>query len=134
MAVGALEPQFYTALVTGLGLADELPPARQLDFSTWPAQREAFTRVFATRTRDEWATHFEATDACVAPVLGLIEAPGHPQLVHRETFTTLDGVTQPRVAPRFSRTPGRDPSPGHTDTAAALAAWGITDIEGEEHV
>jgi alpha-methylacyl-CoA racemase len=134
VAVGALEPQFYTALVTGLGLADELPPARQLDFSTWPAQREAFTRVFATRTRDEWAAHFEATDACVAPVLSLTEAPGHPHLAQRETFTTLDGVTQPRVAPRFSRTPGRDPSPGHTDTAAALAAWGITDIEGEAHV
>jgi alpha-methylacyl-CoA racemase len=131
VAVGALEPQFYTALVTGLGLAEELPPERQLDFSTWPAQRAAFTRVFATRTRDEWAAHFEATDACVAPVLSLTEAPAHPHMAHRGTFATLDGVVQPRVAPRFSRTPGRDPSAGHTDTAAALAAWGITDIEGD---
>jgi alpha-methylacyl-CoA racemase len=126
VAVGALEPQFYAALVTGLGLAEELAVAAQHDLRTWPAQRAAFERVFATRTRDEWAAHFAATDACVAPVLGLLEAPHHPHMAARGTFATLDGVTQPRVAPRFSRTPGRDPSPSTVDTSAALAAWGIS--------
>jgi alpha-methylacyl-CoA racemase len=126
VAVGALESQFYAALVAGLGLAEEFPVASQNDTSTWPAQRAAFERVFATRPRDEWAAQFEATDACVAPVLSLTEAPHHPHMAHRGTFATLDGVVQPRVAPRFSRTPGLDPTLGSTDSAAALAAWGIT--------
>jgi alpha-methylacyl-CoA racemase len=132
VAVGALEPQFYAALIAGLGLNQpggglELPGG-QYDVEHWPAHREAFERVFATRTRDEWAAQFEGTDACVAPVLGLSEAPHHPHLAARGTFTTVDGVTQPRVAPRFSRTPGLDPTPVRptgADTDSALRAWGF---------
>jgi alpha-methylacyl-CoA racemase len=122
VAVGALEPQFYAALVAGLGL--ELAGG-QYDSEAWPAHRAAFEAVFLTRTRDEWAAHFEGTDACVAPVLGLREAPRHPHLVARGTFATVDGVTQPVVAPRFSRTPGRPPTtPGAP--GPALAGWGFS--------
>jgi alpha-methylacyl-CoA racemase len=110
VAVGALEPQFYAALLDGLGLTGQLEGG-QLDVAQWPAHRAAFTAAFATRTRDEWATHFAQTDACVAPVLSLAEAPTHPHNVARGTFVTVDGVVQPRIAPRFSRTPTRDPSP-----------------------
>jgi alpha-methylacyl-CoA racemase len=111
VAVGALEPQFYAELLAGLGLTGALPGAGQLDVSAWPAHREAFAAVFKTRTRDEWAEHFAATDACVAPVLSLTEAPHHPHNVARGTFVELDGVVQPAAAPRFSRTPARPPSP-----------------------
>ncbi len=38
----------------------------------------AVCRCFCHRSRDEWAAHFAATDACVAPVLTLAEAPAHP--------------------------------------------------------
>ncbi|MFD6555794.1 CoA transferase, partial [Streptomyces sp. NPDC058398] len=58
-----------------------------------------------TRTRDEWTAVFEDTDACVAPVLSLREAPGHPHLAARGTFVDHDGITQPAPAPRFSATP-----------------------------
>ena len=38
MAVGAIEPKFYKALLLGLGWAiDDLPP--QLDRASWPATR-----------------------------------------------------------------------------------------------
>ena len=51
---GAIEPQFYDALLRGLGLADDesLPP--QMDSSGWPAMKERFASIFASKTRDEW--------------------------------------------------------------------------------
>src|ERR1700691_852741 len=57
IAVGALEPQFYAALLKGLGLdGEDLPP--QLDPSGWPQLRARFTAVIVTRTRDEWTEVF----------------------------------------------------------------------------
>src|SRR5437588_4328897 len=49
-----------------------------------PALRERFTAIFATRTRDEWAEIFDGTDACVAPVLSMTEAPAHPHNLRSE--------------------------------------------------
>jgi alpha-methylacyl-CoA racemase len=86
--------------------------------------------VFATRTRDEWAEHFAGTDACVAPVLSLTEAPAHPHLVARDTFVDRFGVRQPAVAPRLSVTPGAvggQPPVAGADTEAVLAEWGLND-------
>jgi alpha-methylacyl-CoA racemase len=130
VAVGALEAKFYAQLLEGLGLAGTdfgagTDAGAHLDRATWPAQRAAFTRVFASRTRDAWAAHFAGTDACVAAVLSLAEAPGHPHLVARGTFSTMDGTVVPTVAPRFSRTPGLAPTPGRHADPDLLAAWGI---------
>ncbi|HEX5598839.1 MAG TPA: CaiB/BaiF CoA-transferase family protein [Micromonosporaceae bacterium] len=128
VAVGALEPQFYAALLDGLGLTGKLP-GEQFDMDCWPEHRELFAAAFRTRTRDEWAALFEGTDACVAPVLSLAEAPQHPHMAARGVFTDLDGTIQPKAAPRFSRTPAMDPTsdrrPGQ-DTESALQAWGFT--------
>ena len=129
VAVGALEPQFYAALLAGLGLTLD---GGQHDRAAWPAHRAAFAAAFATRTRDAWAARFEGTDACVAPVLSLAEAPRHPHLAARGTFATVDGVTQPVVAPRFSRTPGLPPGSATGSAASlndALAAWGLPEPE-----
>ena len=118
VGVGAIEAPFYDELLRGLGLArDELPDRR--DEASWPALKERFAAVFRTRTRDEWAEHFAGTDACVAPVLSLTEAPGHPHNVARGTFVEHGGVVQPAPAPRFSRTPsalGRTPPAPGDDT------------------
>lgn len=129
VAVGALEPQFYAALLDGLGLSFG---AGQYDPASWPEQRAAFTAAFATRTRDEWADHFAGTDACVTPVLGLEEAPHHPHLAARETFVAARCGTEPVVAPRFSRTPGLAPTPPRApgaDTTDVLRAAGFDDEE-----
>ena len=107
MAVGALEPQFYAALLEGLELDPaELP--QQHDRSGWPVLREVFSERFATRTRAEWTARFGGTDACVAPVLSMIEARDHPHNRERGTFIDT-GVVQPAPAPRFSRTPTATP-------------------------
>lgn len=129
VAVGALEPQFYAQLLDRLEVA---PDGHQHDRDQWPAHRKLFADTFATRTRDEWAEVFADTDACVAPVLSLEEAPHHPHLSARGVFQAVPGGHEPAVAPRFSRTPGRAataPRRVGADSAATLAAAGFTQDE-----
>jgi alpha-methylacyl-CoA racemase len=131
VAVGALEPQFYAALLAGLGLADAgLPP--QHDRAGWPVLRERFAAAFASRTRDAWSQVFAGTDACVFPVLSLTEAPVHPHAAARGAFVEVGGVVQPAPAPRFSRSaagqPAAPPRPG-ADTDGVLARLGLTERE-----
>jgi alpha-methylacyl-CoA racemase len=128
VAVGALEPQFYAALLHGLGLTGaDLP--EQHDRDGWPVLRQRFAATFASRTRAEWEQVFAGTDACVAPVLNMAEAPAHPHAAARSAFTEIGGVTQPAPAPRFERTaaaePAPPPRPGQ-DTDAVLAGLGLT--------
>jgi alpha-methylacyl-CoA racemase len=127
MAVGAIETQFYTELIRLLGLdGEELPD--QNDREAWPAMKERFARLFASRTRAEWEKVFEGSDACVAPILPLAEAPNHPHNQVRGTFTEVAGVVQPSPAPRFTGTPGaiRRPPPNPGQYAdEALADWGL---------
>ncbi len=104
LAVGALEPQFFAALVDRLGFAAGAFSDRW-DPRTWPAMRAQLEAVFTKRSRDEWAALFAGSDACVAPVLDLDEAPRHPHNLARRTFIDVDGAPQPAPAPRFSRTP-----------------------------
>jgi alpha-methylacyl-CoA racemase len=127
IAVGAMESQFYAALLRGLGLADAALP-EQNDRSQWPALRERFGAIFRTRTRDDWVQAFTGQDACIAPVLNIDEAPLHPQMRARGTFTRFDDVLHPSPAPRFSRTPAslRRPAPAAGQhTAEVLADWAV---------
>jgi len=105
VAVGAIEPQFYAALLHGLGLAEATDLAPQFDRDGWPATKARFAAVFAARTRDEWAAVFDGTDACVTPVLAFGEVAAHPHLAARGTIVDPDGISQAAPAPRFSRTP-----------------------------
>lgn len=130
VAIGPIEPKFYADFVRGLGL----DPAEMDRASpeSWPSLRAKIAGVFATRTRDDWAEHFEGTDACVSPVLSLKEAPNHPHMVDRETFVDVDGVKQPAPAPRFSRTPGAvqsNPSTPGAHTREVLERWGLGNVE-----
>jgi alpha-methylacyl-CoA racemase len=110
VAVGALEPKFFAELIDRLGL-DAGWRARQYDRRAWPEMRTVLAAALRTRTRDEWAAAFEGSDACVAPVLSLAEAPTHPHARARAAFIEVGGVTQPAPAPRFSRTPADVPRP-----------------------
>jgi alpha-methylacyl-CoA racemase len=104
IAVGALEPQFYTILCKAIGLNREDARLRHSQ-RDWPRLRASIEDLMMTRTADEWCELLEHTDACVSPVLTMAEAPYHPHLADRGTFVDVDGVRQPAPAPRFSRTP-----------------------------
>ncbi|KAI0525337.1 CoA-transferase family III domain-containing protein [Xylaria bambusicola] len=69
MSVGALEPQFYAALVKGLGLMHKGWERTREDRATWPEMRSTFEKVFKSKTRGEWEEIFNGTDACCLPVL-----------------------------------------------------------------
>ena len=127
MAVGALEQKFYAEFTRLLGLSNDVAAFRN-DPSKWPQLRRAIAKAFSSRTRADWTAVFEGTDACVAPVLSLIEAARHPHLAARDTFIDVGGVTQPAPAPRFSRTVAPTPTPPAAigaDTADVLRDWGI---------
>jgi alpha-methylacyl-CoA racemase len=111
VAVGALEPQFYRALLEKLELADDEAIAAHLDPSTWPAIRERFTAKFAERPRDEWQELFADSDCCVAPVLSMREAREDGHNRDRGVFVEVAGMPQPAPAPRFSVTEPDSPAP-----------------------
>jgi alpha-methylacyl-CoA racemase len=134
MSVGAIEPQFYDRLLRGLELDPGTMP-HQFDREAWPGTAARFAEIFKKRTRDEWAAVFDGTDACVAPILSLVEAPAHPHNRGRATFVSgIDGHPTPQAAPKLSRTPGRAapqaPIPG-ADTRQVLLGAGIAESEIE---
>jgi alpha-methylacyl-CoA racemase len=105
VAVGAIEPQFWSALVAALGLDEATTPGPYAP-QDWDDCKKVLSETFRTRTRDEWAAVFESLDACVAPVLTLAEALEHPHNVARGSFTTVGDAPMPGPAPHFSVTPG----------------------------
>lgn len=131
VAIGALEPQFYRALLEKLGIADPEFDF-QMDRARWPSLKPKLAAVFKTKTRDEWDAVLLGSDVCYAPVLSLGEAPEHPHNAARNTFVEIDGVTQPAPAPRFSRTQPQIPhGPRPPDNEVALKAWGFSADEIE---
>ena len=105
VAVGALEAQFWSTLVSTLGFDEATTPTPYAP-DHWPACTKLLADTFRTKTRDEWAKIFALLDACVAPVLTLEEALAHPHNVARGSFADVAGVPMPGPAPRFSATPG----------------------------
>jgi alpha-methylacyl-CoA racemase len=100
VAVGALEPAFYQALIEGLGL-DASDLADRFDPHNWEEMSSRFSAIFLTRTRDEWAEHFAGTDACVTPVLTMSEVGSHRHNKARGALIEQDGVEFPAPAPRM---------------------------------
>lgn len=105
VAVGALEPPFFAALVAGLKIDFDL--GAQYDQTRWPELTGMLEESFLSAPRDHWARLFEATDACVTPVLSFTEASGHPHSRNRDILCSVSGVVQPSPAPRLSITPTR---------------------------
>jgi alpha-methylacyl-CoA racemase len=140
LAVGALERQFYAVFLEILfapeGVPGDLPA--QHDRSRWPELRARLAARFAERSQEEWSRAFSGTDACVAPVRTMTEAPGDPHLAARGTYVTVDGVLQPAPAPRFgdgtqgapigALPPGRITHVG-AHTREVLTALGFADAD-----
>ena len=125
MVVGAMEPHFYKLFVEGLGFKlEELPDRGDKDWpddANWAELREIFRKKFLEKTQEEWTKIFMGTDACVSPVLGLLEAT--------KELTPIVGL---------SETPSLDTSkrsvlkPGH-NSSRILSSW-LGWKEGKEYV
>ena len=107
VAVGAIEPKFYKALLAVLDLTEgDLP--QQSDQARWPEGRRIFAETFLTRTRDDWVARARDKDACLTPVLDLDEAVAHPHARARSSFSRAEGGAWiPALAPRLASMDGR---------------------------
>ena len=101
IAIAPIELKFRKVLFERLGLAYTTDDGA--------AVRDKLEELFKTRTRDEWCSLLEGTDACFAPVLTMAEAPHHPHNVARGTFIEVDGVVQPAPRPALLPDPRRAP-------------------------
>ena len=125
VAIGSIEPQFYSLLLATLGLADDPAFGAQMDPRAWPDLKARLSAIFRTKSRDEWASIMDGTDICFAPVLSLAEAPDHPHNVARGTFVEVAGQRQPAPAPRYSAAVLDEPRAAREDTDALLAELGL---------
>ncbi|CAH0389078.1 unnamed protein product [Bemisia tabaci] len=102
MAVGAVEPQFYSAALHKLGIAEESLP----QYTGFQKGHEVFAEKFRTKTQNEWCEIFNGDNECVTPVLSLEEVADHPHNKSRNSFSRLNNLVIPNPAPKLSRTPG----------------------------
>ena len=126
ISIGPIEPQFYALFLAKTGLTDP-DFSQQWDRARWPELKARLAAHLETRSRDEWCQLLEGSDACVAPVLDMDEAPEHPHNRARGTFIEVGGVIQPAPAPRFSRSTPATPRPPVTGATGedVLADWGF---------
>jgi crotonobetainyl-CoA:carnitine CoA-transferase CaiB-like acyl-CoA transferase len=123
ISIASIEGRFHDELLRRIGVAPE-EIGDQRDRGHWERARQTFTRLFKTKTRQQWCEVLEGSDACFAPVLSMAEAPQHPHLAARGTFMEIGGVVQPAPAPRFSRTKPETPTPPEAaDGVRALEGW-----------
>ncbi|MEM6266864.1 MAG: CaiB/BaiF CoA-transferase family protein [Pseudomonadota bacterium] len=121
ISIGAIEPQFYTELLTKSGAPETLAEG-QMDSAKWGENADQLAALFKTKTRDDWCELLEGTDACFAPVLELDEARDHPHMQERGSFVQHGGQWHTAPAPRFSRTPGTVRA-SIEDGMAIVASW-----------
>jgi len=124
LAVGAIEEPFWQELIAKLELDDPIL-AKRMDSAHWPEVRKLIEAKIAGETRAHWTSFFDGSDACVAPILSMDEAPDHPHNAARKVFAESNGVLQPTPAPRFD---GEVPEIPETDMTAqdydaVLAEW-----------
>src|SRR4051794_22156871 len=122
ISIGSIEPQFYALLRQYAGLTEADFDA-QMDRKAWPALKDKLTKVFLSKSREDWCKIMEGTDICFAPILTMAEAPKHPHMAARNVFVERHGVTQPAPAPRFSRTPSAIRDAATADIGELTSAW-----------
>jgi crotonobetainyl-CoA:carnitine CoA-transferase CaiB-like acyl-CoA transferase len=128
LTVGALEPQFWSALCSTLGCLDLIETQYGPDQEGMAGRLQD---IFATRTRDEWVQTFEGIEACVGPVNDMAEALADPQVVARGMVAEVGGT---RVGPgsplKLAAQETVRPAPGFGEhTAEVLGSIGIPEDE-----
>ena len=137
ISVGAIEPRFYANLLRELDLDSERFGSAQYEDEAQDDLRAAMTKVFATRSRGDWAGQLGDADCCVAPVMTIPEMTIDPHveargLVGRAAHPTDGDLAQlDRI---WAGTVRRDapeslPDTSSTDTAELLADAGWTGTE-----
>jgi alpha-methylacyl-CoA racemase len=125
VAIGCMEQRFFDVMLRLMGLSGTAFVQRD-DPAEWSRLRAVLATAFRQRTRAEWCTLLENSDACCAPILTMEEAMHHPHVAARHTFTQWNGQSVPAPAPRFSRTPSEikeSTGVGREDASTVLRDW-----------
>jgi crotonobetainyl-CoA:carnitine CoA-transferase CaiB-like acyl-CoA transferase len=128
LTVGALEPQFWSALCATLGCAD------LIDGQYGPDQEGMAGRlqdIFVTKTRDEWVEAFAGIEACVGPVNDVGEALSDPHVIARHMVAEVNGVeVGPGSALKLGGPEDLRPAPAFGEhTAEIFASIGVGEDE-----
>ena len=89
VSVGALEPQFWSALCEAIDRPDLAGDA----FAMGERRNEVIGELetlFSKRTRAEWMTHFDGRDVCVGPVNSFSETFDDEQFAARDMIFEAD--------------------------------------------
>ncbi|WP_439525833.1 CaiB/BaiF CoA transferase family protein [Roseovarius mucosus] len=124
LTVQCLEPQFYAAFLSRLGLSDDPHLAAQHDRAQWPEQGARLAALFAAQPLAHWAEVFAGSDACVAPVLRPDQAAQDPHMAARGVWQEGGGGLSPAPAPRFDgQRHSVAPPPTRGEHSAEIRAW-----------
>ena len=129
-SIGSIEPHFYEALMSVIGLPEYL--GRQHESAIHAEMKGKLEAIFRTKTAQEWMDIMSQHDICAAPVRAMDEAAADPHNLARQMVIEVDSpvgkVKQAGIAAKLSATPGavRSTSPilGR-DTDATLTAMGF---------
>ncbi len=124
VALGAIEEPFWNQLIEGLGLSDPILNNR-MDRNTWPQIKAMFADTIGNHSQQHWQEVFGGTDACVAPVLSMEDAPQDPHNAKRGVFSEIGGIVQPAPAPRYDGqvAPTPETDMRAVDCQKILAEW-----------
>ncbi|MFO0681932.1 MAG: CaiB/BaiF CoA-transferase family protein [Sandaracinus sp.] len=131
VALGALEPKFWTAFATAVGLSPDMTALAPGDHQReW---KQKIAAIFAEKTLAEWIAFAEKVDCCLEPVLTPEEVARDPQ--HRARGFVVDvplrdGATLPQLKTPIASeiAAGFAPRQGE-HTAEVLREAGLSDAE-----
>lgn len=131
LAVGALEPKFWTQLCTVID-RPELAPFGLATGSEGRRVKNELAALIELHPLAHWQTVFAATDCCVTPVLRLDETLRHPQIIARKMVADIGGTKQFAPPYKLSSWPWEAaiPAPASgADSDAVLEKAGFTEPE-----
>jgi len=139
ISFGGFEPKFFSAFCHTIGRPDFI--AGGLAPKDCAKIKTIVKEIIKTKSRDEWRVLFNATDACVEPVLTLSEALGSPLALKRGMVVEVAGPTGKNVKQianpiKFSESPPEYRHVGFSDAEAntkdIIKSLGYTEIDIEE--
>lgn len=136
LSVGALEPKFWQAFVSAIGLAHLAGSGLDTGDQAQRVTDEVQARLM-TRSKEEWSAQLGGLETCCEPVLTMDEVFAHPQVQARELLLQKgtagpaaacgvpfrlggQGLEVRRVAPGYGE---------HTREVLAAAGYGEEDLE-----
>ncbi|MGO9145156.1 MAG: CaiB/BaiF CoA transferase family protein [Desulfomonilia bacterium] len=135
LSFGGLEPQFLSAFLNALGLSEYIPRLMEPDLTE--DLRRRVSDVIRSQDLSHWGSVFKDVDACVEPVLTVLEAASSEHAKARELVVEVpgpDGVPIRQIAypirfsnykPEYLRA---GPALGQ-DTRDVLNALGLSEAE-----